>query len=86
MIEKTTNLFQNSEDMFIPIGQVIEHLFQNIKPVGFDHFLKLYEFMFSNLVWTFEPQKEYWNICTKCNLCGQQLHEKIRVNASKVSI
>ena len=50
MIGKTSNLFQNSEDMFIPIGQVIERLFEEMKPVGFDHFLKLYEFMFSNLI------------------------------------
>ena len=69
--------------MFIPTGKVIEHLFDKIKPVGFHHFLKLYELMFSNLVWTFEPQPKYWNIYTDCNLYGKRLFDKIRVDSSK---
>ena len=53
MIENMSQIFQCGDEMFIPIvtiGKVIEHLFEKIKPVGFDHFLKLYEFMFSNLI------------------------------------
>ena len=77
MIGRTSNLFHNSEVMFIAIGQVIEHLFDRIKPVGFNHFLKLYEFMLSNLVWILQQQPKYWNIHTECNLCGDAIFDKI---------
>ena len=42
MIDSTHMLVNNSEFMFIQIGKVIQHIFQDIKPTDFDHFLKLY--------------------------------------------
>ena len=44
MSDFTNILVTNSESMFIPIGKVIQHIFQDVQPADFDHFLKLYEF------------------------------------------
>ena len=43
MIESTHILVKNSDFMFIPIGKVIQHIFQDTKSSDFDHFLKLYK-------------------------------------------
>ena len=37
MIDSIYILVTNSEFMFIPIGKVIQHIFQDIKPADFDH-------------------------------------------------
>ena len=82
MIDSTHIFVTNSELMFIPIGKVIQHVFQDRKPAHFDDFLKLYEFMISNIFWIIEPakdrkKKQCWEICVECNMCGALLHEKI---------
>ena len=43
IIDSTLILVKNSDFLFIPIGKVIQHIFQYIKPADFDHCLKLYK-------------------------------------------
>ena len=48
----------NPEFIFIRIGNVIQHIFQDIKPADFDHFLKLCEYIIINILWIIEPAKD----------------------------
>ena len=50
MRENLLEDYYHADEIVIPMGKVIEHLLSEMKPAGYDHFLKLYEFMFSNLV------------------------------------
>ena len=70
MRENISEDFYNTDQIVIPLGKIIEDILDKMKPVDYDHFLKLYEFMFSNLVWTLQPQPKGWNISTKYDLCG----------------
>ena len=79
MIDFTHILVTNSEFMVIPINKVIQHIFQDIKPAEFDHFLKLYKFIISNILWIIKPvkdekRKQCWEIYVECNICGTLLH------------
>ena len=38
MIENTLKIFEEIDDMLIPIDKIIEHTFDDMKHVGFDHF------------------------------------------------
>ena len=58
MINSTHTLVTNLQFMFIPIGKVVQHIFQNIKPAGSDNFLRLYVFIISNILWVIVPLKD----------------------------
>ena len=73
MIDFTTHiLVTNSEFMFIPIGKVVHHIFQDIKPADFDHFLKIYKFIISNILWIIEPSNDKKKLALLENLCRMQ--------------
>ena len=71
-IDSTHILVTNSEYMFIPIGKFIQHIFQDMKPADFDHFLKLYKFIISNILWIIKPAKDEKKEIMLGNLCGMQ--------------
>ena len=83
MRENLSDDYNQTDEIAIPIGKIIEHFMSESKPTGYEHFLKLYKFMFSNLVWAFEKSKEGWNLCSDCNLCGKLLCHKIPLKTSK---
>ena len=79
MTENTSPFIKDIENFYIPIGKVIDLIFKETKSIHYEHFLKLCQFMFSNLIWVIEPQeidqegRILWNICQTCNLCGKEL-------------
>ena len=83
MMKNTSEIFRKSDEKFIPISKIIEHIFDKMKPAGFDHFFKLYEFIFRNLFWSLQKKPKGWNVCTECNLCGYQLCHPIPIYASR---
>ena len=81
-IDSTQILVTNSEFMLILIGKVIQHIFQDIKPADFDHFLNLYKFIINNILSVIKPakdekKKQCWKICVEYIMCGALLHKKI---------
>jgi len=83
MRENLSDDYNKTDEIAIPMGKIIEYLMSDTKPTGYEHFLKLYEFMFSNLVWAFEKSEEGWDLCSDCNLCGKLLCKKIPLKTSK---
>ena len=70
--------------LLIPVGKVIRHLFQQEKAVEFQSFIRLYETLFSNLLWVLEPNfkekgKPSCNVCFDCNACGKHLHDSFEI-------
>ena len=49
-------LLQNSEFMFIPIGKIVQQLFQDHKPMEYYNFMKFYENIIRNLNWVLQPR------------------------------
>ena len=52
--------------------------------------MKLYQFIFRNLIWVIEPQeinhkdRKLWHICQSCNHCGKDLYKKFPIYALNV--
>ena len=57
MTDNTSRLIKDTENFYIPIGKRIELIFEGIKPIHYEHFLKLNQFMYSNLFWVIELQE-----------------------------
>ena len=73
---------ENSEFMFIPIGKIVQQLFQDQKPMEYFNFLKFYENIIRNLNWVLQPRvndknKRICGVYNECNLCGQEIHPAI---------
>ena len=84
MTDNTSQLIKETEKFYIPIGKIIDLIFEETKPIYYENFLKLYQFMFSNVVWVIEPQendhkgRKLWNICQCYNLCGNELNKNFQ--------
>ena len=57
MTENTSPLIKESDCFHILIGKIIDLVFEETKSINYEYFLKLYQFMFSNIVWVIEPQQ-----------------------------
>ena len=73
-----------SDFLFIPIGKIIQHLFQQRKASEYKNFLGLYERIVGNLIWVLEPnfekgKKPLCQICFECCLCKKRIYEKLNV-------
>ena len=55
MTEKTSPLIKETYNFYIPIGKIIDLIFEETKPIDYEQFLKLYQFVFSNIVWVIKP-------------------------------
>ena len=75
-----------SDFLFIPIGKIVQHLFQEQKSSDYKNFLGLYEIILGNVIWLLEPtfqtgkrEKPVCKVCFECSSCGQPIFEKVNV-------
>ena len=45
MTENTSSLIKDTENFHIPIGKIIDSFFKGSKPINYEQFLKLYQFI-----------------------------------------
>ena len=55
MTENTLPSIKETDYFYIPIRKIIDLIFKGSKPIDYGNLLKLYQFMFSNIVWLIEP-------------------------------
>ena len=56
MIDSCIDHYTNSDMLFIPIGKIVQHLFEKIKLSGYENFIWLYEILVSHTIWVLEPR------------------------------
>ena len=84
MIDSCIEHYTNSDLLCIPIGKMNQHLFEKIKPLGYQNFIGLYEILVSHTIWVLEPRfeknsKPICNVYIDCNLCGKTIFDKFTI-------
>ena len=55
MVDSCIEHYTNSDVIFTPMGKIIQHVFENIIPSGYENFIRFYEILVSHTVWVLDP-------------------------------
>ena len=77
MTENTSPLIKESDCFYILIGKIIDLVFEETKSINYEYFLKLYQFMFSNIFGLLNHKK----LITKEENCG--IFRKLIISAKR---